>query len=76
MLTQLCKMLLLATFFPTSDVPVGGFDVIGVSTTGTSRLGIHCINKFIYTVQMHFLSEPLKMVVNHHIPENVVIVEV
>ena len=28
--TQLCKMLVLATFFPASDVPVGGFDVVGV----------------------------------------------
>ena len=30
MFTQLCKMLLLATFFPMSEVPAGGFDVVGV----------------------------------------------
>ena len=30
MFTQLCKMLVLATFFPPSDVPAGGMDVVGV----------------------------------------------
>ena len=31
MFTQLCKMMILATFFPASEMPVGGFDVTGVS---------------------------------------------
>ena len=30
MFTQLCKMMILATFFPASEMPVGGFDVTGV----------------------------------------------
>lgn len=29
MLTQLCKMLILATFFPASEAPAGSFDVVG-----------------------------------------------
>ena len=28
--TQLCKMLVLATFFPASEVPAGGLDIVGV----------------------------------------------
>lgn len=28
--TQLCKMLVLATFFPASEIPVGAFDIVGV----------------------------------------------
>jgi len=31
LVTQLCKMLFLATFFPASDVVVGQFDILGVS---------------------------------------------
>ena len=31
LLTQLVKMLILATFFPASEAPPGSFDVIGVS---------------------------------------------
>ena len=33
LLTQLCKMLILATFFPASEAPAGSFDVVGVSIT-------------------------------------------
>ena len=29
--TQLCKMLILATFFPATEFPAGTFDVVGVS---------------------------------------------
>lgn len=47
MLTQLCKMLLLATFFPASDVPVGGFDVVGEFLKSTVDLadliGLHFV---------------------------------
>ena len=32
MLTQLCKMMILATFFPPSDLPEETFDIIGVCT--------------------------------------------
>jgi len=32
LVTQLCKMLFLATFFPASDAVVGQFDVLIVST--------------------------------------------
>ena len=35
--TQLCKMLVLATFFPTTEVASGGLDVIGVSCTPQQR---------------------------------------
>ena len=28
--TQLCKMLVLATFFPTTEVPTGSLDILGV----------------------------------------------
>jgi len=31
LVTQLCKMLFLATFFPASDTIVGQFDILGVS---------------------------------------------
>jgi len=31
LVTQLCKMLFLATFFPASDAVVGQFDILGVS---------------------------------------------
>jgi len=31
LVTQLCKMLFLATFFPASDIVVGQFDILGVS---------------------------------------------
>jgi len=30
LVTQLCKMLFLATFFPASDTVVGQFDILGV----------------------------------------------
>ena len=30
MLTQLCKMMILATFFPSSDLPEETFDIVGV----------------------------------------------
>lgn len=32
LVTQLCKMMFLATFFPASDVPSGQFDIIGVGS--------------------------------------------
>jgi len=32
LVTQLCKMLFLATFFPASDTVVGQFDILGVSS--------------------------------------------
>ena len=32
MLTQLCKMMILATFFPSSDLPEETFDIVGVRT--------------------------------------------
>ena len=43
--TQLCKMLVLATFFPASEVPAGGFDIVGVSvnkyTVNSVLLSVH-----------------------------------
>ncbi|KAK3581003.1 hypothetical protein CHS0354_013897 [Potamilus streckersoni] len=45
--TQLCKMIILATFFPTSEVPTGGLDVIGEFMKSTVDLadlvGIHFV---------------------------------
>ncbi|KAL4228467.1 hypothetical protein ACF0H5_011514 [Mactra antiquata] len=37
--TQLCKMLVLATFFPTTEIPVGGLDIFGELLKCTVDLG-------------------------------------
>ena len=46
--TQLCKMLVLATFFPENEVPIGGFDVVGVSFCDIVRIISCCISCSIY----------------------------
>ncbi|KAL5019636.1 hypothetical protein ScPMuIL_002528 [Solemya velum] len=47
MFTQLCKMLILATFFPPSEIPMGGFDVLGEFMKSTvdfaDLVGIHIV---------------------------------
>ena len=45
LVTQLCKMLFLATFFPASDTVVGQFDILGVSVHTLHLLFLFFLNK-------------------------------
>lgn len=50
---QLCKMLILATFFPPGDVSsVGGFDVLGVSEPWNELTLLHFILSYNGPQQM------------------------